>query len=173
MKKSVKLLISFLAIIVLTGCGGNERKSVDINKTKLIKFNELSLEIPDLYQKGSESSDIIEFYEIDDYQYDLASCHFSISYLSAYGSIEDELKEELNSEFFQPATISNKVINNHTWTYIEAKSLVDEDNHYYISGIYRTDYNNNRYSFEFNSFLPEKYSCDKLIEKVTNSFRFQ
>ena len=78
MKKAVKLMVLFVAALTLTAC--NDKKVVDINKTKEVSINALSVKIPTLFEKSAESSESMHFYGIKDYEYDLARCSLTFSY---------------------------------------------------------------------------------------------
>ncbi len=172
MRKTLILLL-FLATFTLTAC--SSEKKVDINKTKEITFGQLHAEIPTVFEKSKESSEDLEFYDIKDYDYDLSVCSltFDLDEIYKYGdTIEEELKREYSSEFFQTPTINKTTINGNEWTVGEAKSI-EKDGGYYLKGMYVVDYNNKRYTFEYINYVAEKTSCAKLVQKIAGSFKFQ
>ena len=170
MKKAVKLMVLFVATLTLTAC--NDKKVVDINKTKEVSINALSMKIPTLFEKSAESSESMHFYGIKDYEYDLARCSLTFSYMEDFGDpLEEDIREDLSSNYFQAYDIVKKTINGKEWTIAEAKSIEDEGL-YYIEGEYLAKYNGNVYTFEYTNYVPEKVSCKPLIEKIVNSLKF-
>ena len=174
MKKKISIFIAIVLAVFITGCTKSEvlEKKVDLNKTEKRSISSLNFEMPTIFEKSKESTSTIEFYDIEDYEYDYSSCSLMLNLSEIYNdTIEDEVKDELSSNFFQEYEIKHIKINDHDWAYAEAKSK-EKDGKYYIKGIYTADYNNQRYSFVYLSYTPEYKSCDKLISKVTNSFKF-
>lgn len=172
--KKILVVLLFLATFTLTACGSSEKK-VDLNKTQKVTIGELSAEVPTAFEKSDQSSEDLMFYDIKDYDYDLSVCSltFDLDEVYKYGdSIEEELGREFSSEFFQPSTINKTTLNGREWTIAEAKSL-EKDGGYYLKGMYVTDYNNKRYTFEYTNYVAEKISCATLVQKIANSLKFQ
>ena len=170
MKKIVKLGVLFVAALTLTAC--SDKKVVDINKTKQVSINALSMEVPTAFEKTAESSESMHFYHISDYDYDLANCSLTFSYMEDFGDpLEEEIKEDFSTRYFQAYDVVKKVINDKEWAIVEAKSIEDEGL-YYIQGEYIARHNGNLYTFEYTNYVPEKTACKPLIEKITNSLKF-
>ena len=107
MKKVVKLVVLFVAALTLTAC--NDKKVVDINKTKEVSINALSMKIPTLFEKSAESSESMHFYGIEDYEYDLARCSLTFSYMEDFGDpLEEDIREDLSQIIFKHMILLRK-----------------------------------------------------------------
>ena len=82
--------------------------------------------------------------------------------------INEEFEFSIPGDYFEDYEIKTKKIDNKEWSYAEAKSNSSKDN-YYIKGAYIIQNDDYFYSFEYTNYTPEKFSCKKVVESITNS----
>lgn len=194
MKKVVSVLSILLLVIVLSGCSkdkvvnGITFKTVDLNNLVNHKTGDLNYKLPSDYEIDKANSGpvdddndlIMDFYNLpieEKVQYDLDSCSFTIKKAPIYDdSIEEDIKDQYSGEvtsnyYNQDYKINKKTINDREWTYVEVESEIEEG---YVSEItgYYIDYNNSRYSFEFENYYPEGTDCSKMFSNAVNSLSF-
>ena len=135
--KKYSLLFVFLFLFMLCGCG---KDSVDFSKVEEVKFNNLKLEMPLVFEKDLEySDDEIIFYDYDD-EDNYNNCMFNIS-ISNYPS--DDLKEVIQETLLNETDFeySEKTINGQKWAVVYR-----EESKKYNQSAYVTVYNGKEYA---------------------------
>ena len=173
MKKRLLLIpILIISIVFLSACGS---KDLDVNKTKKDKFGTLSYEVPEDFSKEDvdEIKDSSLTFSTYQYVYENAGSNGKLDdacSMSFFSSVNEnaKTKEEFAHIFKYEKDGRKKNINGTDWYIVKEEIASNMIEYHYFA----KDNNKTYYEMDYSDF-GSGTACEKALEKIENSLKFE